>query len=152
VGTYLYQAPEVLTGNYNEKCDVYSLGVLLVEIFSDFSTAMERANVLGNLKAVASGGDAGKLLSEEWRTMHRHQAALANKLLSTNPSSRPSCTDIPAEMPHLVGLWENTTTSVANLQSQVCQLKEKVAQKDQEIARLQKLLEANNVPYNTTDR
>jgi translation initiation factor 2-alpha kinase 4 len=151
VGTYLYQAPEVLTGNYNEKCDIYSLGVLLVEIFSDFSTAMERANVLGNLKSVASGGDAGKLFSEEWSTMHRHQATLAKKLLSTNPNSRPSCTDIPAEMPHL-GLWEHTTTSVIDLQSQVRQLKEKVAQKDQEIARLQKLLEANNVPHNTRDR
>ena len=41
VGTFLYTAPEVATGRYNAKCDTYSLGIVLVEIFSNFTTNME---------------------------------------------------------------------------------------------------------------
>lgn len=37
------------TGRYGEKCDVFSLGIVLVELFSNFTTGMERAAVLGEL-------------------------------------------------------------------------------------------------------
>lgn len=34
-GTYIYMAPEVLAGTrYNQKCDVYSLGITIWEVFS----------------------------------------------------------------------------------------------------------------------
>lgn len=43
VGTATYAAPEQLKGNsYNEKCDMYSLGILLFELFHPMQTAMER--------------------------------------------------------------------------------------------------------------
>jgi serine/threonine protein kinase len=31
-GSMAYSAPEVLTGKYNEKIDVYSFGILLVQM------------------------------------------------------------------------------------------------------------------------
>ena len=34
VGTALYMVPEVLQKNYNEKCDIWSLGVILYFIIS----------------------------------------------------------------------------------------------------------------------
>ncbi|RKO89552.1 kinase-like domain-containing protein, partial [Blyttiomyces helicus] len=45
-GTYLYLAPEILNeGVCTTKSDIYSLGVLMFELFYKFDTAMERAVV-----------------------------------------------------------------------------------------------------------
>lgn len=45
-GTYLYTAPEILLHEQcTTKADIYSFGILFFEIFSLFSTGMERAKV-----------------------------------------------------------------------------------------------------------
>jgi len=69
VGTYLYTSPEVATGRYGAKCDVFSLGVILVELFSEFTTGMERHVVLGGL------GREGTLPSPAWTADHPVQAS-----------------------------------------------------------------------------
>lgn len=53
VGTTLYVANEVLTGNgnYDSKVDMYSLGIIFFEMIHRFSTGMERVMVLKSLRS-----------------------------------------------------------------------------------------------------
>lgn len=51
VGTHLYMSPEQMNGQvYNYKVDIYSLGIIFLELLIPFSTDMERVIALSNLK------------------------------------------------------------------------------------------------------
>ncbi|CAO3651471.1 unnamed protein product [Cunninghamella blakesleeana] len=53
VGTRTYASPEQLAYSgkpYNEKVDIYSLGIILFELYQPFSTFMERADAINKLK------------------------------------------------------------------------------------------------------
>ncbi|MCJ1247866.1 hypothetical protein MMC30_005081 [Trapelia coarctata] len=53
IGTSIYVAPEVRSsggGKYDEKADMYSLGIILFEMSYPLGTAMERADMLGRLR------------------------------------------------------------------------------------------------------
>ena len=93
VGTYLYTAPEVGSGKYNERCDIFSLGVVVVEIFGRFRTAMERAVTLGKLR------QSGRIQFPPNRS-HQQQLVidLAKRMIATNPADRPSAKEILDEI------------------------------------------------------
>ena len=70
IGTALYVATEVLTGKgrYNEKIDMYSLGIIFFEMVHPFSTCMERVMILKDLRTSAikfpSGFDSSRMKTE----------------------------------------------------------------------------------------
>jgi translation initiation factor 2-alpha kinase 4 len=140
VGTFLYVAPEVSEGKYyDEKSDVYSLGIVLVEIFHSFSTGMERARVLADLRR--------GVFPNEWKTTHAVAYDIARRMLQSEcPGARPSCFDILQELQSRGMCQENSMSDwVSDLQSQVRNLQERVDAQHKEIGRLRKLLEANNI-------
>ncbi|KAG7831680.1 hypothetical protein KL920_000015 [Ogataea angusta] len=53
IGTRLYVAVEVMNGSgaYNEKVDLYSLGIIFFEMVYQLGTSMERYTVISNLRA-----------------------------------------------------------------------------------------------------
>ncbi|SCW02695.1 LAFE_0F12244g1_1 [Lachancea fermentati] len=86
IGTALYVATEVLTGNgnYNEKIDMYSLGIIFFEMIYPFSTGMERVNVIKKLRApdveFPSDFDNSRLKTER---------KIVRLLLDHDPNKRP---------------------------------------------------------------
>lgn len=86
IGTALYVATEVLSGNghYNEKIDMYSLGIIFFEMIYPFSTGMERVNILKNLRSpnveFPADFDGTRLKTEK---------SIVRLLLDHNPDKRP---------------------------------------------------------------
>ncbi|WOH08018.1 hypothetical protein DCAR_0727454 [Daucus carota subsp. sativus] len=89
VGTYFYTAPEIEQGwlKINEKADMYSFGIVFLELWHPFTTAMERHIVLSDLK------QKGELPSD-WVAEFPEQAMLLRRLMSPSPSDRPSATEL----------------------------------------------------------
>ncbi|XP_066544979.1 eukaryotic translation initiation factor 2-alpha kinase 1 isoform X2 [Amia ocellicauda] len=87
VGTYVYAAPEQLEGsNYDSKSDMYSVGVIVLELFQPFGTEMERVRTLGELRK----GTIPEAFTQHWPLL----AKLVCQLTSPDPALRPSAAQL----------------------------------------------------------
>ncbi|OVF09428.1 putative serine/threonine-protein kinase [Clavispora lusitaniae] len=88
VGTFFYTAKEVATGEYDEKVDMYSLGIIFFEMCHQMSTGMERAMILNDLRLAEvkfpSDFDSRKLTERK----------IIQQLLAHDPKSRPGATEL----------------------------------------------------------
>lgn len=88
IGTSVYASPEQLNGSvYDEKSDIYSLGIVLFELFYPIKTQMERSRVLSDLKQ-------SKHFPTDFLKRYPKEAALIWCCLSSDPSTRPSADEI----------------------------------------------------------
>ena len=135
VGTFLYSAPEVEGGGmFSEKADVYSLGIVLIELFSNFNTVMERVSVLSKIRQ-------GGTLPKEWQ-LDTDQAVLARSMVDQNPSNRPKSREILQQLVQR-GLLADPDKSL--LMDMIEQLQIMVHEKDAEVKRLRRLLDDNGI-------
>lgn len=92
VGTSVYIAPEVKAsghGKYNEKADMYSLGVIFLEMNVTCSTIMEKIQMLAALQK-----EDPEMPPALQTTEKKVQADLILGLLQQEPSLRPSSTQL----------------------------------------------------------
>lgn len=91
IGTTLYVANEVLdgNGNYNEKVDLYSLGIIFFEMIYVLGTAMERYTAIRNLRTLSIvfplDFDTKRLNTEK---------KIIKILLDHDPNRRPSAQEL----------------------------------------------------------
>ncbi|XP_060548861.1 eukaryotic translation initiation factor 2-alpha kinase 1 isoform X1 [Pantherophis guttatus] len=114
VGTCLYASPEQLQGShYDFKSDMYSLGVILFELFQPFGTEMERTKVLMGLRR----GSLPLTFCGKWPIQARYV-----KLLTSDASSR---------RPTALQLLESELFH--NSANVICALQQKVMKQEEEI-------------------
>lgn len=122
VGTCTYASPEQLRNNvYDNKADIFSLGIILFELFCSFGTEMERVT---NIKDLRQGS-----LSQEFCQMWPEETNLILEMTAERPDERPT-----AETLLEIGLFKEKHTHVSH------HLSEKVEEQASEIIELRKIL------------
>ncbi|NXP67579.1 E2AK1 kinase, partial [Chloropsis cyanopogon] len=114
VGTCLYASPEQLQGShYDFKSDMYSMGVILLELFQPFGTEMERTEVLTHLRT----GQIPHTFHKKWPT----QAKYVKLLTSPRATERPTAAQLRDSE-----LFHTTDQVISNLQQKVRQQEEEI--------------------------
>ncbi|XP_051925625.1 eukaryotic translation initiation factor 2-alpha kinase 1 isoform X2 [Hippocampus zosterae] len=130
VGTFVYASPEQLKSpHYDSKSDMYSIGVLALELFQPFGTEMERVQTLGDLRE----GKIPDCFSNRWPVL----ANYILKLTSIEPSVRPTTSQLlQSEL-------------FCNKDVVICGLQRKVEEQEEEILHLRKQIQRLQCSHST---
>ena len=90
IGTAYYIAPEVIQQNYDEKCDIWSCGIILYILLCGYPPFNGPSN-----NDIYSAIQHSKLLfkKENWQDVSKEAISLIKKMLDKNPKKRPSAED-----------------------------------------------------------
>lgn len=89
IGTYYYMSPEQETKrNYDQKTDMFSLGIILFEMCADLRSLMEKDRALKYLR------NHFKVPPEYLSKIPKNYIGMVEKLISENPEDRPNAEDL----------------------------------------------------------
>ncbi|KAL4701986.1 hypothetical protein ACJJTC_004320 [Scirpophaga incertulas] len=92
VGTHLYMSPEQLMGrSYSYKVDIYSLGLVLLELLQPFGTESERVACLMQAR--------NHNYPERFHQHYPQETKVLKMMLSEDPSQRPTAMGVKARAP-----------------------------------------------------
>ena len=114
VGTHYYVAPEVITKNYNELCDIWSCGIIMYILICEYPPFQGKNNdeILHNIRFTEL-----KFKKNEWAHISNSCKDLIRKMLSKNPKKRPSADNC------LKHRWFKGLTQIVNDLSTINQIK-----------------------------
>lgn len=96
IGTPMYSSPEQENGKrYNQKTDIYSLGLILCEMLADLSTHHERYQLFNSLRQ-------NRELPPKFRSKFHRESDLILKMTAQSPDERPTTEEIMAEIDRLL--------------------------------------------------
>ncbi|KAI7883140.1 kinase-like protein [Lichtheimia hyalospora FSU 10163] len=134
VGTMTYASPEQLAkapSAYDEKVDIYSLGIIFFEMLQPFSTCMERAEAIEGLKQ--------GIFPSGFVERYPREAALILWMMDTDPEKRPTAAQL-LEC-ELFVVADDPTDAFTILQSQLLAKSLELEKKAQEIMTLRQRVE-----------
>ncbi|XP_078274184.1 eukaryotic translation initiation factor 2-alpha kinase 1 isoform X2 [Rhinoraja longicauda] len=133
VGTCLYASPEQLKGSrYDFKSDMYSVGIILLELFHPFGTAMERAKVIMALRE----GYIPKDIAQWWPLQAKYIKMLTSKDASHRPSADEMLDSELFSSLKLTPLQEKLNQKVVTQEQEIKTLQQKLIDREEEIRHL----------------
>ncbi|KAI9256552.1 kinase-like domain-containing protein [Phascolomyces articulosus] len=135
VGTRTYAAPEQLADPprpYDDKADIYSLGIIFFELYQPFRTVMERACAIERLKK--------GVFPDGFVEMYPKESALILWMMDEEPAHRPSAEQL-LEFELFVPQSAAEEGMYSNLQAQLQAKSVALDTKDKEMAALRDKME-----------
>lgn len=103
-GTLAYMAPEVINGSYNEKCDLWSVGVVVFILLLGYMPF--RGNEVEVHNAIIAG--RFRIKAGPWSRVSQTGRRFIETLLETDHEKRPSA-EVALQHPWLVQQWISET-------------------------------------------
>lgn len=98
IGTIAYMAPEGFSGTITQKIDIYSYGIVLLELLTDLKpmvvNSSERINIKVYIEENCTNNDITKLLQPTGWVQGKEIYYLALKCLTVDRKSRPTINEV----------------------------------------------------------